>query len=196
MMISVLDVPMIAYRGSGGLGQRHHRASVVGGFTAKCPLAGLGDAQECLTFDANNGRDVLIPFTALKSVPDGKDIDRACLGAGMSWRIVYRDGAFRGESCGDSRSGFEQSRLISFDLRDQCALGVTSSREGLFLAIHGIGRGELPRQPEFGKQALGCRDLIALVVDLQMAKDDGGIGGEGAQDLDNLLVVEIVKDSP
>ncbi len=42
-------------------------------------------------------------------------------------------------------------------------------------------RGDHARsQPEFAEQALDGRDLVGLVVDLEMAQHQGAIGGEGA----------------
>lgn len=39
------------------------------------------------------------------------------------------------------------------------------------------------RQAEFGQQRLGCRDLVGFRVDVDVSQDQGGIGGERAEDL-------------
>ena len=48
-------------------------------------------------------------------------------------------------------------------------------------------------QPEFAEQALDGRDLVGLFVDLKMAQHQGGIGGEGADQVGRPGVGEIVE---
>ena len=46
---------------------------------------------------------------------------------------------------------------------------------------------------EFGEQGLRRRNLIGFLGDVDMSKDEGGIGGERAQHLGGSTVVEIVE---
>ena len=48
-------------------------------------------------------------------------------------------------------------------------------------------------QPEFTEQALDGRDLVGLVVDLEMAQHQGAIGGEGADQVGRPGVGELVE---
>ena len=48
-------------------------------------------------------------------------------------------------------------------------------------------------QPEFAEQALDGRDLVGLVVDLEMAQHQGGIGGEGADQVGRPGVGKIIE---
>ena len=107
----------------------------------------LGDAEECLAFDADNGGNVLVPFAALKGVADGKDLGRACLKAGPSWLILHRDGACRCGGGGDGLGCFKQGRLVSFDLRDQGALCVTGGRERFFWQFMASAVANSPASP-------------------------------------------------
>ena len=48
-------------------------------------------------------------------------------------------------------------------------------------------------QPEFAEQALDGRDLVGLVVDLEMAQHQGAVGGEGADQVGRPGVGELVE---
>ena len=52
-----------------------------------------------------------------------------------------------------------------------------------------IGREQHPLQAQFADQHLRCPDLVRCAGDLVMRERQGGIGGEGAQDVSGGLVV-------
>jgi hypothetical protein len=69
--------------------------------------------------------------------------------------------------------------------------------QSVFLAVPRIERDDgAGGDAEFGEQDLGRRDLVGFRGDVDMGKDEGGIGGECAQHLGGSAVVEIVKAAP
>jgi len=61
------------------------------------------------------------------------------------------------------------------------------------LAAQGIEGDETRGQSEFGEQCLRRGDFVGLIVDLDMGEHQGGVGGQGAEDLGGGAVVEVVE---
>jgi hypothetical protein len=69
--------------------------------------------------------------------------------------------------------------------------------QSVFLAVPRIERDDgAGGDAEFGEQDLGRRDLVGFRGDVDMGKDEGGIGGKRAQRLGGSAVVELVKAAP
>src|ERR1700744_2146196 len=69
--------------------------------------------------------------------------------------------------------------------------------QSVFLAVQRIERDDgTVGDAEFGEQGLRRRNLIGFRGDVDMGKDEGGIGGERAQHLGGSAVVELVKAAP
>ncbi len=69
---------------------------------------------------------------------------------------------------------------------------VSAARWKVFLTVHGIGGDDAAGQPEFPDKALDGRDLIGLVVDLDMAQDQRAFDIESAHQVGRLLVDEVI----
>src|SRR6201993_2085969 len=69
--------------------------------------------------------------------------------------------------------------------------------QSVFLAVQRIERDDgAIGDAEFGEQGLGRRNLIGFRGDVDMGKDEGGLGGERAQHLGGRAVVELVEAAP
>src|ERR1700758_2092226 len=69
--------------------------------------------------------------------------------------------------------------------------------QSVFLAVQRIERDDgAGGDAEFGEQGLRCWNLVGFLGDVDMGKDEGGLGGERAQHLGGSAVVEIVKAAP
>ena len=67
-----------------------------------------------------------------------------------------------------------------------------AARWKVFLTVHGIGGDDAAGQPELADKALDGRDLIGLVVDLDMAQDQRAFDIESAHQVGRLLVDEVI----
>ena len=67
-----------------------------------------------------------------------------------------------------------------------------AARWKVFLTVHGVDGDDATGQPELADKALDGRDLIGLVVDLDMAKDERVFDVESAHQVGRLLVGEMV----
>ncbi len=63
----------------------------------------------------------------------------------------------------------------------------------VFLTVHGVQGEQTPGQAQRRDHGLGGRNLVALLGDRQMAKNDLPVGGKGAQYMRRLAVVEGVE---
>jgi len=73
----------------------------------------------------------------------------------------------------------------------------SAARSNSFLAVQRVqGDDGAWRQAEFGQQRLGCGNFVGLRGDVDMGQDQGGVGGQRAEDLDCGPVVEPVEAAP
>ena len=84
-----------------------------------------------------------------------------------------------------------QARLVFFELNDQ--IGVYRRRLESFFAAHGVERDDAVCKSDFLKKLLRRRNLVGFLVDFDMRQHKRAIGGEGAQELPRLKVVEGVE---
>lgn len=59
--------------------------------------------------------------------------------------------------------------------------------------MHGIDGDQRLGQAEFAEQGLHRRNLVRLVVAVQMRQHQPGVRREGAQDMGRLAVVEVIE---
>ena len=63
----------------------------------------------------------------------------------------------------------------------------------VFLTVHGIQGEQAAGQAEGGDQILGGWDLVAFLRNRQVTENDLAVGGEGAQQMRRLALVESVE---
>jgi hypothetical protein len=86
-----------------------------------------------------------------------------------------------------------QRGLVVFDLGDQEGAGRCGFPE-CFLTVHGIdGQQRLLLKPEWTQQSLDRRDLVGLLVPVEMRQHQGSVRRKPAENMRGLAVVEIVS---
>src|SRR3982751_6760419 len=81
---------------------------------------------------------------------------------------------------------------LSFSGTTTCALACAAT-SNVFLTVKRIERDDMAGDVEFTQEFLGSRDLVRLVIDLDMSQHEGGIDGKGAENLGGLSIIEVVE---
>ena len=83
------------------------------------------------------------------------------------------------EGCAGGFGILQQGGLIVLQLDNGMRLGCAAASK-VFLAVQCIRRDGAVRDLEFAKQLLGGRDLVGLLVDIDMRQDQAGFGCRAA----------------
>jgi hypothetical protein len=151
--------------------------------------------MQYVTGDADDPLDQGLPFGV------GHHLVRAENICGPGLMAIARSGDRGGAAGGKERcaGGFgilQQAGLIDLQLDNGMRLGVRGGLEGSFSAVQRIEGDGAVRELEFAEYLLRVRNIVGLLVDIDVRQDQAGFGVERMQQLGCFAVGEIVEASP